>query len=240
MGGIFGEVENLTQVRDGGESGIRTRGTSLPTRFPVVPVRPLRHLSVIGPSHVGPSQGPILAAPNDDRAGTRTGGESGIRTHGKVAPTTVFETVAFVRSAISPRQAVTCFPCFRSPTRSWFCPQIAHTDGIWKASRLLIVGGASTAPQTSWLDTARPIVRRSNQRPTVATPPVCKDSEVRSRGLLFGAAIGIARWRLGRIRIANACRLTKPAELASYQRDPHRISTLRRHTASIGSSRGGA
>ena len=31
-----------------------------------------------------------------------TGGESGIRTHGGVAPSTVFKTVAFNRSAISP------------------------------------------------------------------------------------------------------------------------------------------
>ena len=30
------------------------------------------------------------------------GGESGIRTRGEVAPTTIFETVAFDRSAISP------------------------------------------------------------------------------------------------------------------------------------------
>ena len=32
-----------------------------------------------------------------------SGGESGIRTHDRVAPILVFETSAFVRSAISPR-----------------------------------------------------------------------------------------------------------------------------------------
>ena len=32
----------------------------------------------------------------------KNGGESGIRTHDKVAPIPVFETGAFVRSAISP------------------------------------------------------------------------------------------------------------------------------------------
>ena len=44
---MFSAVERGAQGADGGESGIRTRGTSLPTRFPVVPVRPLRHLSVM-------------------------------------------------------------------------------------------------------------------------------------------------------------------------------------------------
>lgn len=44
------------------------------------------------------------------------GGESGIRTHGKVSPTLVFKTRAFSRSAISPVQlrsvAVASFSCF--------------------------------------------------------------------------------------------------------------------------------
>jgi hypothetical protein len=35
----------------------------------------------------------------------KTGGERGIRTLGEVTPTTVFETVAFNHSAISPRTA---------------------------------------------------------------------------------------------------------------------------------------
>ena len=120
MVGIFRALEKLAQGGDGGESGIRTRGTSLPTRFPVVPVRPLRHLSVMGPSQ---------RSRLDDLAGlagawrsrhTRNGGESGIRTHGRVAPTTVFETVAFVHSAIS--------------------PELLSSRCAWRAQRLLQAG----------------------------------------------------------------------------------------------------
>ena len=38
--------------------------------------------------------------------GKKNGGESGIRTRGEVAPTTIFETVAFDRSAISPSETL--------------------------------------------------------------------------------------------------------------------------------------
>ena len=74
---------------DGGESGIRTRGTLLPTRFPVVPVRPLRHLSI---GHLFHATGRAAWA---DRGASGNAppqivrvnvGENGIRTHGKGNP----------------------------------------------------------------------------------------------------------------------------------------------------------
>ena len=43
-----------------------------------------------------------LASLHIDRSGPPHGGESGIRTHDEIAPILVFETSAFVRSAISP------------------------------------------------------------------------------------------------------------------------------------------
>src|SRR5438128_10325581 len=46
---------------------------------------------------------PIRSRPPGDRPlQTQLGGRSGIRTHERVAPLTVFKTVAFVRSAILP------------------------------------------------------------------------------------------------------------------------------------------
>ncbi len=44
------------------------------------------------------------------------GGESGIRTHDELAPIPVFETGAFVRSAISPLRATRNYSIVASPT----------------------------------------------------------------------------------------------------------------------------
>ncbi len=69
-----------------GEGGIRTLGTLLGhTRFPIVHLRPLGHLSKDGPKIV-----------------KNRSGESGIRTHGTLAGTLDFESSAFDHSAISP------------------------------------------------------------------------------------------------------------------------------------------
>src|SRR5215813_12327056 len=69
-----------------GERGIRTLGTSRYTRFPIVPLRPLGHLS-----------GHRAAA-----ASWENSGEGGIRTPGGVTPTPDFESGAFDLSATSP------------------------------------------------------------------------------------------------------------------------------------------
>ena len=65
----------------GGEGGIRTRERlAAPTRFPVVPVRPLRHLSALHePRRMIRSRVRRVAC-------AVSGGESGIRTHGGGSP----------------------------------------------------------------------------------------------------------------------------------------------------------
>src|SRR5262249_38871626 len=68
-----------------GEGGIRTRGTLPYTRFPVVHLRPLGHLSRCCRSRAPP------------------GGESGIRTRGTLAGTPDFESGTFGLSVTSPR-----------------------------------------------------------------------------------------------------------------------------------------
>ncbi len=70
-------------IKNGGERGIRTLGNALRyTRFPVVHLRPLGHLSTLKT--------------------TGNGGEGGIRTHGDHKATTVFETAPFDHSGTSP------------------------------------------------------------------------------------------------------------------------------------------
>ena len=121
---VIGKIESQVKTRDnrtresttmdGGESGIRTRGTSLPTRFPVVPVRPLRHLSVIGPSNFRPSERPRLTVGNDDWATKVDYRQSGFRSHGRVVPTTVFE---FLALSLPPFYNVRFYPVSTSQRR---------------------------------------------------------------------------------------------------------------------------
>ena len=82
---------------NGGEGGIRTRGTLLYTRFPVVHLRPLGHLSKVGKVR---RSGSTCAT-----TGPEGGGEGGIRTHGKRKPTVDFESTAFDHSATSPKKS---------------------------------------------------------------------------------------------------------------------------------------
>ena len=53
------------------------------------------------------------------RKATGSGGRSGIRTHERVAPLTVFKTVAFVRSAILPQAAYVSPPQERAKEMGW-------------------------------------------------------------------------------------------------------------------------
>ena len=76
-----------------GEGGIRTRGTFRYTRFPVVHLRPLGHLSLNDKEHEGRVRCVSILV----------GGERGIRTHGTRKGTLDFESSAFDRSASSPR-----------------------------------------------------------------------------------------------------------------------------------------
>ena len=79
-----------------GERGIRTLGTLRYTRFPIVPDRPLRHLS-------GSSQCAAKIYRDQSSSAERLGGEGGIRTPATVARRLVFETSAFNHSATSPQ-----------------------------------------------------------------------------------------------------------------------------------------
>ena len=82
-------------ARRGGGGGIRTLGTLLHTRFPIVHLRPLGHPS--GGSPPNSRERKIVIVVN-------LGGERGIRTHGTVTGTFDFESNAFDRSASSPRR----------------------------------------------------------------------------------------------------------------------------------------
>ena len=77
-------VYEKTVTFNGGKTGIRTLGTRRFTPLAGEPIRPLWHLS-------------------NYTYKNKNGGETGIRTLGTVASTTVFKTVAFDHSAISPR-----------------------------------------------------------------------------------------------------------------------------------------
>src|SRR5262249_4999673 len=70
------------------------------TAFPVLPVKPLLHLSGKNAKGKGPGRSLHLALCSLLFA--FTGGEGGIRTHGTLTGTTVFETARFNRSRTSP------------------------------------------------------------------------------------------------------------------------------------------
>ena len=82
-----------------GESGIRTHGTFPYTRFPVVHLRPLGHLSIADSVFKPRARTPT-------RKDT-TSGESGIRTRGTLTGTPDFESGTFGRSVISPPPTMT-------------------------------------------------------------------------------------------------------------------------------------
>ena len=95
----------------GGEEGIRTLGTFRYTRFPVVHLRPLGHLS----RAVAPRDVMIVQAGQRPRLPARLlevqrrrlgGGERGIRTPGTLTGTPDFESGTFNRSVISPPRVV--------------------------------------------------------------------------------------------------------------------------------------
>jgi hypothetical protein len=125
----------FTFVYVSGEGGIRTRGTLRYTRFPVVHLRPLGHLSrrPIGRRTARPDRY-ARARPQrrSDRLGRRkpslpqfirsagSCGERGIRTPGTREGTPDFESGTFNRSVISPpRVLVDRPPCCQERCASW-------------------------------------------------------------------------------------------------------------------------
>ena len=110
----------LARRRDrlaGGESGIRTHGTLAGTRdfqsrlFVLSSISPrTRRLGGLVPD----SNRVVVCVRRTVGADGWRGGESGIRTHDKVAPIPVFETGAFSLSAISPLENYSTF-AFRQP-----------------------------------------------------------------------------------------------------------------------------
>ncbi len=82
----------------GGEGGIRTRGTFRYTRFPVVHLRPLGHLSntAVCSHRCASIQLRYIVLSG------HSSGERGIRTHGALADTLDFESSTFGHSVSSP------------------------------------------------------------------------------------------------------------------------------------------